>query len=51
MKKTNKQLRIPIHIPTIGEQCIARVQERIKKAVPDGSVVHTKMIYIKNLLK
>ena len=47
------QLHIPMHIPTIGEQCIDRMQERIdaEKTVPDGNVVRTKMIYIKKLIK
>lgn len=47
------QLHIPMYIPTLAEQRCQKIMEQMEREdpIPDGSIVRTKMIYIKNLLK
>ena len=50
----SKQLRLPMDMPITGKPYCRHVIDRIDKdaeeEVPEGHIVRTKMIYIKNLL-
>ena len=50
-----KQLQLPMDIPITGKpycrHVINRIDEDNEGKVPEGRIVRTKMIYIKNILK